>query len=436
MWELLMKSNVSCTILSQVCLLGMLILPAAAAERNWPTWRGPQQDGYAPDSNPPSEWSETKNVKWKIPLEGQGDSTPIVWGNRIFLLSVVQAPRPAATSAGGGDQYQWIVSCLDRTSGKSIWRKIAHEGPPLDGPNEGQHMTFASYSPATDGQRIYVSFGSAGLYCYDFDGNLQWTGSLQPPNSKRHGGEGGSLSLDAGKLVIVWDHPPDGYITALDPATGKPIWKTDRNQKDSWFTPLIVGQGPNAQVITTGESRIRSYDLATGRQIWESEGLGGYAIPTAVGADGMVFAMTGFGGENKLVAIRLGRSGDLTGTDAIVWHYDKRTSYIASPALINNLLFFIDNKNNRISCVDVKTGKALIDAATLDDLGEVYASPVCAGDRVYVVGRNGYTAVIQAGAPLKVRAVNQLDDQFDASPAVVGNELLLRGRKYLYCVSE
>lgn len=427
------------TLLATAAIARASVVP----DQNWPQWRGPRQDGVSPAGNPPVEWSETKNVKWKVAVPGQGDSTPVVWDEKVFVLAVVPAAgtspessKAGTSSRGMTNEFQWKVICLDRATGKLIWEKTAHEGPALDLGNEGQHNTFASYSPVTDGRRLYVSFGSAGVYCYQFDGELVWKSTLQPPETKRHGGEGGSPVFCDGKLIINWDHVGCDFITAFDVKTGGIVWKTARKEKDSWFTPVAAEYDGKIQIVTTGQNRIRSYDVATGREIWNCQGLDGYSIPSPVVGRRMVFAMTGFGGMNHLVAIRLGATGDVSGTDAMAWRHDKSTSYIPSPLLYGDFLYFVKGNNNLLSCLEAGSGRVLIDAERVAGLGDIYASPIGAAGRIYLLDRNGHAVVIRKGTRIEILATNRLEDSFDASPAVAGNALFLRGKKYLYCLEE
>lgn len=435
-----------------------------AADDNWPQWRGPLQNGIAPHGDPPIEWSETKNVKWKTRIPGDGNSTPIVWGDKVFVLSAVptgKKPEGAATSAqpnpappanpgapggrggrggrggmGGpppSEIHQWTVFCLDRGTGKILWQKVAREEVPHEGhqPNN----TFASYSPVTDGAQLYVSFGSWGVYCYDFKGVLKWRRDLGKMQTTMGFGEGGSPAIRDGKLIINWDHQGDDFITALDARTGATVWKTERNEAGTWCTPLIVEHNGKAQAVVPATGKVRGYDLATGQQIWECEGLTRNAIPSPVSAQGVVYVMSGFQG-NKLLAIRLGSTGDLTGTDAILWRHEKGTPYVPSPLLYDDLLYFFAGNTSVVSCFEAKTGKALVEAERLEGLREVYASPAGASGRVYVLGRDGAALVLKKGPQIEKLAANKLDDRFDASPAIVGKELFLRGHANVYCLAE
>lgn len=432
-------------------IAGMTPLQAAGPDSgtaNWPAWRGPLATGVAPQGDPPITWSETQNVKWKVAIPGAGKGTPIIWDDLVFVQTAIPTGKkaapaseaPAASRPGGApraeqptESYQFVLLCLNRRTGQTIWQKTLHEQVPHEGhhPADG---SFASASPVTDGQRIFAYFGSRGLYCLDFQGNLKWSKDLGRMQVKMAFGEGSSPALHDGKLVVNWDHEGPSFIAVFDADSGRELWRQPRDEATSWATPLIVSHDGQTEVITSATRKIRSYDLDTGKLLWECGGMTQNVIPTPVAGDGLVFAISGFRGS-ALLAIRLGRPGDLTGTDAIVWQHHKSTPYVPSPLLYGNRLYFLANNNGLLSCFDAKSGKALIDAERLAALPGIYASPVGARDRVYLLGRNGAALVLKAADQLEILATNRLDDKFDASPAIAGRELYLRGMQNLYCLA-
>jgi outer membrane protein assembly factor BamB len=433
-------------------------LAADAALKNWPAWRGPLANGVAPEANPPVTWSETQNVKWKVKLPGRGTSTPVIWGNQVFILTAIPAGRkaeakpvtdPAAAPAaetggrrggrGGGmseaptEEQKFTVLALDRATGKTLWE----HSPRTQLPHEGHHRDhgFASASPVTDGEHLIVSFGSFGLYGYDLKGKLLWEKDLGDMRTRNSFGEGSSPALSGNTVVVLWDHEGEDFIVALDKRDGKELWRQQRDEPTGWCTPLIVEHGGKKQVVVNGTNKARSYDLATGKLLWEAGGQTANAIPSAVTGHDRVYVMSGFRGA-ALQAITLGKSGDLTGTDAIAWSHNKGTPYVPSPLLAGDLLYFCSGNNATLSIFDARAGKALVEAERVEGLNGVYASPAAAANRVYLVGRDGGTVVAKQGPTLEVLAKNRLDDGFDASPALVGNELFLRGREFLYCLGE
>jgi len=266
-------------------------------------------------------------------------------------------------------------------------------------------------------------------------GDVKWEKDLGDMQSRAGFGEGASPALHGSTLVVNWDHEGADFVVAFNKATGKELWRKDRNEATSWTTPFVVEHEGKPQVVISGENRIRSYDLATGGEIWQCGGMTSNVIPTPVAGFGMVYVVSGFRGA-ALRAIRLGRTGDLTGTDAIVWQHNDRTPYVPSPLLSDDRLYLYSGNNAMLSCFDAKTGKAHYAAERVAGISGVYASPVAAAGRVYLAGRDGATAVIKDGTALEILATNSLDDKFDASPAMSGKQLFLRGHKYLYCLAE
>ena len=383
-------------------------------------------------ANPPVEWSETKNVKWKVTIPGDGDSTPIVWGDRVFILAAAPAGGKADTETPSIAQ-QFKVICYDRPSGKILWQKVAREEVPHEG--HQQNNTYASASPMTDGKYVIAFFGSRGLYCYDLEGNLKWQKDFGKMKTRNGFGEGASAALSGDIVVVPWDSEGEDFVVALDKATGKELWRQKRDEATGWTTPLIVDVGGKKQVVLNATKKVRSYDLLTGQEIWQCGGQTVNAIPTPVTANGIIYVTSGFRGS-ALQAIRLGKTGDLTGTDAVLWSHDKNTPYVPSPLLVDNFLYVVSGNDAILSCFDAKTGQPQFERERLEGLYSIYASPVAAKGRVYVLGREGDCAVLKEGPKLEILAKNKLDDKMDASPALVGKEIFLRGHHNLYCISE
>jgi outer membrane protein assembly factor BamB len=425
---------------------------------NWPAWRGPQATGVSLSANPPTEWSETRNVRWKTKLPGRGTSTPIIWDDQVFILTAIPAAtptnavpaepatqpavesgRPRGRGGPGGaseaptSPQSFTVIAYDRASGKPRWERTAR----TQVPHEGHHKDhgFASASPVTDGEIVIASFGSFGIYAYDLKGTPLWETDLGDMRTRNSFGEGSSPALHGNTVIVLWDHEGEDFIVALDRRTGKELWRQSRDEPTGWSTPLIIEQGGKLQVVVNGTNKVRAYDLANGKPLWEAGGQTANAIPSPVPYGGRVLVTSGFRGA-ALQAIQLGASGDLTGTDSIVWSHNKSTPYVPSPLLYGRHLYFYSGNNALLSIFDADTGKPGIEAERLTGLQGVYASPVGAADRVYLVGRDGGALVLRNADTLEVLATNKLEDGFDASPAPVGRELFLRGRENLYCLSE
>jgi outer membrane protein assembly factor BamB len=411
-------------------LVTLRVQAQTAADRFWPQWRGPHASGVSRTANPPTEWSETKNIRWKIELPGRGASTPVIWGNRLF----VSTAQPI-NGSGARAQHRFVVMAINRADGKVAWQHVVRE----EAPHEGTHQDFgtmASSSAVTDGQHVIASFESRGIYALDMNGKVAWQKDLGDKKMRNEFGEGSSPALYKDKLFVVWDHQGESFIVALNKNTGAELWRVKRDEIDSWATPIVLEAGGKAQVVTGAMKRVVAYDAETGAVVWETGGLTMNPIPSPVAADGLVFLMSGFRG-NSLKAIKFGDAkGDITGTPNIVWTLERDTPYVPSPLLYEGTLYFLKSNNGLLSAFDAKTGKPHYQAQRLDPVPNVFASPVAAAGRIYIVGQQGTTAILKHGPTLEVAGTNTLDDKFDASPALVDREMYLRGYKNLYCIAE
>jgi outer membrane protein assembly factor BamB len=425
----------------------LLMLGASAdgeGDRYWAQWRGPLGTGVAPHANPPMEWSETKNIRWKIALPGTGHSTPIVWGDRVYVSSSVpygEAVEPVTTHTEGAHDYvaptqrhKFVVVAINRADGEIIWERTLRE----EIPHEGMHNTgsLASNSPVTDGEHLFAFFGSRGLYCLDMDGEVVWEKDLGDMKTKHAHGEGSSPALYGDTLIVNWDHEGQSFVVAFDKNSGKERWKVERDEVSSWSTPLVVVHDGKPQVIISATKRVRGYDLATGDVIWECAGLSSNVVASPVAADGMVFAGSSYDFQSMLAIHLDGARGDITDTENVAWTLDELTPYVPSPLLYGDTLYFIRHNQGVLSCLDPKTGKTRAGPFRLGGIRNVFASPVGAGNRVYITDRSGTTLVLSHAETPEVLAVNQLDDGFSASPVPVDGELYLRGERHLYCISE
>jgi outer membrane protein assembly factor BamB len=418
---------------------------APAAEQYWPQWRGPLMSGLAPHATPPVEWSETRNVRWKVEIPGKGSATPVVWGDQIYVMTAVPTGAPAEHAApepDGGRRrmsvpatqvQQFTLLALSRADGKVIWRRVLREALP----HEGTHPTgtWASASAATDGDVVIASFGSHGLYALDTKGEVLWEKDLGDMTVKLGFGEGSTPALGKDGVFVQWDHEGESFLVALDRRTGRELWRKAREEKTSWASPLVVEHAGRAQVVTSATHKVRSYDAATGQVLWETEGMTQNAIPTPVHRDGVVFLTSGFRG-NALLAVKLGEARGDVADAAIAWTLDRDTPYVPSPLLYGDELYLIKSNDGMLSCFDARTGTRHYGPARLPGVANVYASPLGADGRIYVAGRDGATVVVKRGPEFAVLATNTLDDGFDASPVAVGSELYLRGQKHLYRISE
>jgi len=418
----------------------------------WPQWRGPLGTGAAPRATPLLQWSETQNVRWKVALPGKGHSTPVVWGDRVYVTLAAPVGPSLETAAEGQGSHlshdahgahdnapvthrqEFVVLALDRGTGKIVWRRVVH----TQVPHEGGHTTasFASHSPVTDGEHLFAFFGSHGLYALDLQGKVVWQKDLGDMQSKHGHGEGSSATLHGETLVVNWDHEGPSFVVALDKRSGKERWRVPRDEPTSWATPIVVPHGGKEQLIVPGTHRVRAYDLATGKVIWECGGLTANIVASPVAVDGIVIVGSSYGPQ-AMLAIRLeGAQGDITGTDQVVWSRHRGTPYVPSPLLYEGWLYFHHHYQGILSRVDARTGRQQPEPFRVPGIRNVYGSPVAAAGRVYITDLDGTTTVLRHSRDPKVLAVNHLDDRFSASAALAGGEIFLRGEKYLYCLAE
>ncbi len=378
-------------------------------------------------------------------LSGKGHSTPVVWNDRIFLTAAVPFGPPLKEPRYSGrpgahdnlpvtHRHKYVALALNRRDGKTLWQKTLSEGLP----QEGGHITasLASASPVTDGEHVFAFFGSQGLFCLDLDGDLKWKVNLGDMQTKHGHGEGSSPVLYGETLVLNWDHEGKSFVVAFDKRTGEERWRSPRDEVTSWGTPIVVEHEGKPQVVISGTDRVRGYDLASGKVVWECGGLANNIVASPVAGDGMVFVGSSYE-KRVLLAIRLsGARGDITGTDRVAWLRMRGTPYVPSPLLYGDSLYFLSHYQGILTRVRAKTGEDAPGTFRLDGVRNIYASPVGAADRVYVTDLDGVTIVLSHSAEPKRLALNRLNDRFAASAAISGKELFLRGEKYVYCIAE
>ena len=473
-----MKRILSALTLLLVCISSVLIADKEETSHYWPSWRGPLHSGVAPHGNPPVKWSETSNVRWKVELPGPGHATPVAWGDRIYVLSAVQtdktvgpeepAPVEPSNSQHAGAQpsvvpaslqqqpqgqqspgrgrgrrrpppvkptrvHQFVVSALDRHTGKTAWETVVRE----EVPHEPGHITAsqASASPVTDGEHIIAFYGSRGLFSLNMQGKVVWEKDLGTMATRNEFGEGSSPALHGDTVVVNWDHEGDSFIAAFDKHTGKKLWRNARDEPTSWSTPFIIEDDGRALAVVSATNRVRAYDVKTGEDVWQCSGLGLNCVPSPVAAGGLLWVMSGYRGAAGMAIRYRGAKGDLTDTDAVSWRLDTGLSYVPSPLLYDGKLYFLERFQGMLSCYDLASGRLHYTKQRIEELGNTYASLVAADGRIYIQGRAGESVVLRHGETFEVLARNKLEDAFDASPIIVGNTLYLRGHKYLYAIA-
>ncbi len=416
-------------IVLSVAMLSTLTVYGEDSVDNWPTWRGIDCTGISRDGDPPIQWSETKNIKWKVELTGDpSNSTPIVWNEKIIFQTAVKDDKNASA-----DLYQFNLVCLDRETGNPLWEKTVTQAVP----HQGHHRDhgFTSFSPVTDGHYVWAYFGSRGIYCYDLNGNKIWEKNM--PKMDAQFGEGGAPALAGDALIAVADHKGDSVIYAFNKHTGDVIWEKARDEDEiTYSTPLPVEVNGKLQVVVNSWNKIISYDAQTGDVIWECGGPQRNAIHSPVIGDGVIYCATQVD-THIMQALKLNLTGDLSQSGGILWqNKNAGTPDIPSLLLYKNRLYSFWEFNEEISCYNPANGQPYFEKQQLDEMRKIYASPVAAADRIYCTGRNGVTYVLKASDQFEVLAVNKLDDPIDCSPVIVGEELYLKSKKHLYCIVE
>lgn len=444
-----MKRTILITLV--ICLTASLLRAQVnGLNKDWPHWRGPMGTGVAPAGNPPVEFSETKNLKWKLDIPGKGHATPIIWENQMIILTAVptekegkveatEAAAPQHGGRGGGwmrshkttKVYEYLVMLINPDNGKVIWKTRVYE----ERPEESTHElgSWASASPLTDGKYIYAYFGSRGLFCLDMKGKLIWKRDFGQMSKRMSFGEGSSPGLSNDKIFVIWDHEGDSFLYAIDKRTGKDVWKKAREERTSWSSPKVIKVNGREQVIISATGAIRGYDSETGEVIWHCTGLTHNVIPYPVVHNDVVFLMSGFRG-NALFAVDLKRAkGDINGTDMIVWSHDKDTPYTPSPLLWDGYIYFLKANNGILSCFNAETFEEMYSKQRLEGIGNIYTSPVGANDQFYIVGQKGKVFVVKKGPEFEILAVNELKGEYCSSPAIVGDRIYIRSYETLYC---
>jgi outer membrane protein assembly factor BamB len=436
-------------LLTMSLALSFLLSAADLADKQWPQFRGPGSTGVADDPTLPDKWSQTENVAWKTAIPGVGWSSPIIWGDRIFVTSVISSADGEKPKKGlyfGGerkaptDEHRWMVYAVDFKTGKIVWEREASRGVP------GQkHLknSYASETPVTDGERVYVYFGNVGLFCYDFSGKLVWS---QPatPVARRYGwGSAASPVLDHDRLYIVNDNDDHSYLQSLDAKTGKVIWSVDRNEKTNWATPYIWAHDGKKEIVTPGTGRVRSYDL-DGKLLWEFGGMSSISIPTPFSSHGLLYITSGYVGDQvrPVYAVKPGAHGDLTlaagetSNSGIAWYLPQAGPYNPSPLVYGDYYYTLLDRGF-LTAHEASTGKEVYGKQRLDPAaGAFTASPWAANGKLFLLSEDGDTFVVQAGAEYKLIGKNSLDEMCMATPAIARGSIVIRTASNLYRIAK
>ena len=397
-------------------MLALVVCCAAnVVANNWPQFRGAGGQGISMETKLPVKWSAASNVRWKTALPGPGHSSPIIWGNRIFLTAFNQSKN------------QLLVLALDKDSGKVLW-----ERPVPAQRIEEYHSTNApaSPTPATDGKHVYVYFGSSGLTCFDFAGNKVWENRFGPfPNEW---GSASSPVLYGEMLLLNVDTDGEDFLLAVNKNTGKNIWKTSRSDVDrSWPSPVIWNASGKDEIVVSGSGRVKSYDPKDGRELWTVDGLTKWVTPTPVMAHNLLYVASNGPGGNIVMAIRPGGRGNVTKTH-VAWRYDKAAPYSSSPVIVGDYLYTVKN-GGVMTCLNAKTGE-LAWQERLPAKGAYYASLIAADGKIYALDEDGNAAVVAAKPTFELLSNNVMGERCMASPAISGGQLFIRSDESLFCI--
>lgn len=418
---------------------------------NWPGWRNDGL-GISAETNLPLKWSEEEGVRWKTPIPGAGHSSPIVWEDRVFVTAAVAEDASVETFRGGvfmgGDRnspddsvYSYRVLCLDADSGHFLWSKeVASRRPET---RRHTKNTYASETPVTDGTYVFASFGSAGLYALDYEGTVVWTRDLGLLRGRAGWGTSSSPVLYRDTVIVNCDSDGDSYITALDRATGHPVWRTERDEGTSWGTPFLFESSVRTSVVTNASGRMRGHDAVTGDLLWECAGGSRISVPSPVATKDLVFLSSGHNmmRTRPIIAVRAAATGDITPlrgqttSDGVAWSDRAGGPYVTSPIAIGEYLYVPDDQGT-VTCYESLTGEVVYEDQQLGTRHTITASPAAGDDKIYIQSEDGECYVIKPGSAFEILAVNKLDEVFCASPAISEGRIFLRGRKHLYCIAQ
>lgn len=441
--------------LTRMTLATVLLASAAVAadtDANWPRFRGPNALGVAENSKLPDSWDTKKNVEWKAEIPGRGWSSPIVWGDRVFLTTVVSTGKTEEPRKGlyfGGDRFkaskavhEWRVLCLDLTTGKVLWNQLVEKAAP----GNPIHIknSYSSETPVTDGQRVYAYFGNVGVFAFSLDGKPLWQKRLKPVRTRFEWGTASSPVLHGERLYIVNDNEEQSYLLALDTQSGDEIWRVNRKEGSNWATPFVWENDLRTEIITPGTGKTRAYDL-DGKPLYEFGGASSITIASPYAKFGRLFVSSGYILDPKkpIWSIRPGASGDIslkadeTSSEFVEWCQKGAAPYNPSTIIYKDQLYVLLDRGF-VTSYDARTGKPVYGRNRLPNGRAFTSSPVAAGGRLYFVNEFGTTFVVKAGEKFELLAENSLaeEDMCMATPAIVGDRLLIRTDDRLYCIQD
>jgi outer membrane protein assembly factor BamB len=422
----------------------------AAAGDNWPQFRGPDATGVAENPRLPDHWTATENVAWKANVPGRGWASPIVWGEQVFLATVVNTGETPTAKKGlyfGGEQskppeteHLWKVYCLSLKDGHVLWEQTAHRGVPAT----PLHIknTYASETPVTDGERVYALFGNLGVFCFDMEGKPLWSKPIEPRRMRAGWGTAASPVVHGDRFIYVNDNEQESYITALDKRTGDELWRVSRDEKSNWATPFVWQNELRTEIVTPGTSKVRSYDL-DGNLLWDLKGMSVITIATPYAVNGLLYVSSGYVLDPKqpMYAIRPGGSGDLTlagdekSSEFVAWSSKRGAPYNPTTLVYRDRLYVLYDMG-LFACFDARTGREIYDRKRIPNGKAFTASPWANNGKIFCLNEDGVTFVMAASDEFEVLHTNSLGDDETAlaTPAIVGDRLLIRTAESVYCL--
>jgi outer membrane protein assembly factor BamB len=423
---------------------------AAEPDRDaWPQWRGPGGSGIAPDAAVPLEWdgASGRNIQWKTAIEGRGHSSPVVWGDRIFLTTAIEGEVIPGAKApphlmdgeefkhpdalGADHRHTLKVIAIDRGSGAIVWSRQAYDGAMYD--DRHKASSYASPTVATDGERVYAWFGSPGLFVYDFAGNPVWNRDVG--DIKTVGMGVGTSPVLWGELVFIQADENDGkesFLVALDQKDGREVWRVARPIQASWTTPIVVADPSGVeQLIAAGNELIIGYDPSTGRELWKVEGLASNAIHVPLHGAGMVYVTAGYP-QKVLKALELAAGGQ---PPRVAWTYNKGIAYVASNLLYDGHVY-LTSDSGVLTCLEAKTGAVVYEGGRAPAQGSYMASLIAVSGKILMVNRDGDGGFVKAGPQHEVVAQNTIDEPVYATPAIAGDRIFIRGERHLWAIAK
>lgn len=430
----------------------IIALTLTSCTTNWPQFRGPENNMVAKAKNLPAEWGDSLNIRWSVEMDGESWASPVVWGNKVFVTSSLLVKKATAPEQREGDPppeedqsfksevYRWELTCVDLETGEILWKQVALEGNPKVKKHRAHN--YAAETPVTDGKRLYVYFGMTGLFCYDLDGELLWEKDLGAYKTLFDWGTGSSPVVYNEILYVQVDNEENSFLVALDAATGNEIWKSERDEKTNYSTPMIWENNVRTELVVGGKTA-RSYDLLTGEVLWELNVAGYYNIPSPVADKDFIYLGNTAWRDipGTFFGIKAGAEGNITPAEgestslSVIWSDSASSLANPSPLLHEGLIYLISSRGGTVTCLDAASGKQVYQEK-IEGVAGTWASPWVYEGQIYYTDEKGVTRIFKAGKTFELVGENSVDDKFWASVAITSDAYLMKGTENLYCIGD